>query len=1178
MLHVHRAERADRLVAALADVVAAPLSDPMDAEVVAVPTRGVERWLTQRLAARLGASDRGEDGTAGGAQDGVCAGVDFPFPGRLVSGVVAAACGLDPNADPWEPERAVWPLLELADARLDEPWLEPLAAHLDAQPAGADAAEAGSLRCDRRFGVLRHLADLYDRYAIHRPAMVRAWAAGADVDAAGAPLADDVAWQARLWRALRAELAVPSPAERIEDAAARLVADPALVTLPERLSAFGLTRLPASYLAVLSALSAGRDVHLFLLHPSPTLWRQAAELGEQLAAAHRRTDVPDSALPHNPLLASWGQDAREMQLVLARSDAPRADHHHRLTLEPSTLLERLQADVHADRPPPGEPPPGQPDRRALLAADDDSVQVHSGHGRARQVEVLRDAILHRLAEDPTLEPRDVVVMCPDIETFAPLIHAAFAASSIGVDTGDGDGAPTAGGQRLPDLRVRLADRSLRRTNPLLAVVAELLELADSRVTASQVLELASREPVRSRFRLTDDDLERLEDWVPKLGVRWGFDAAHRAPWRLGTVTANTWRAGLDRLLVGVAMSEDDRRLVGGTLPHDDVEASDIDLAGRAVELLARLQHAVTTLSGPQPVAAWTRAIADAADALTATADHDAWQSQQLHRLLDEVADEATRDGAPCATPVTLAEVRALLADRLRGRPTRANFRTGHLTVCTLVPMRSVPHRVIGLLGLDDGAFPRRTAPDGDDLVDRDPHVGDREPRSEDRQLLLDALLAATEHLLITYSGHDERSNAPRPPAVPVGELLDTADRTARTGETGEDGAERPVRERVLHRHPLQPFDPRNFSRGAIRRGQPWSFDPVALDGARAAAAGSDEPAPFLPGPLPPPEDDDGVIELDRLVAFVQHPVRAFLRQRLGVSLGDEPEEPDDGLPVELDGLGRWSVGQRLLEARLAGVDEARCVAAERARGTLPPGRLGEPVLDRVVPVVRGLVTAAAQHVGSDAEPTSVDATVTLPDGTQVAGTVAPVTGERLWQVLYSRLAAKHRLVAWVRLLAATAAQPERPLEAVSLGRGADEREPVRCARIPPLGDDPAARAERARAHLADLVDVYRRGMREPLPLYCATSAVYADARRRGRDGRAAARRAWESGYKFDGEDKDREHQLVLGGQLAATELFTELPRGDEHGAGWRDDEPSRFGRYARRLWDGLLELEEVTSR
>lgn len=1168
MLHVHRGERADRLVGALADVLAVPLSDPMAAEVVAVPTRGVERWLTQRLAARLGA--------AKGAFDGVCANVDFPFPGRLVGGAVAAACGLDPDVDPWRPERAVWPLLELVDDRLAQPWLAPLAAHLGAG-LDDDDSDTGSVRRHRRFSVVRHLADLYDRYGVHRPAMVRAWAAGANVDAAGGPLADDVVWQAQLWRSLRQRVAVPSPAERLDDAAVRLVDEPALVDLPERVAAFGLTRLPASYLAVLTALAAGRDVHLFLLHPSPALWARLDGRQAELSAIRRRTAVPADALAHHPLLASWGQDAGEMQLVVGRSDAPTTTHHHPVELEPASLLERLQADIHADRPPPGEPPPGQPDRRAPLAADDDSVQVHSCHGRTRQVEVMRDAILHLLAEDDTLEPRDVVIMCPDIETFAPLVHAAFAASAVDVDIGDRDGAGGGGGRRLPDLGVRLADRSLRQTNPLLAVVAELLDLADARMTASQVLEFASREPVRRRFRLGDDDLDRLEDWVGTLGIRWGFDAAHRAPWHLDGVAANTWRAGLDRLLLGVAMSEDDCRLVGGTLPYDDVEAADIDLAGRAAELVSRLERAVATLGGPQPVAEWTRALAEAADALASAADHETWQTQQLHGLLGEVADEAVVDGARCATPITLGEVRALLADRLRGRPTRANFRTGHLTVCTLVPMRSVPHRVVGLLGLDDGAFPRQTVPDGDDLVDRDPHVGDRDARSEDRQLVLDALLAATDHLIVTYAGHDERTNTPRPPAVPVGELLDAADRTVRTGEPDDDGdGERAARTRVVCHHPLQPFDGRNVTRGVIRRRTPWSFDPVALDGARAARHPAEVDGAWRSAPLADP--DGGLVALDDLVGFAQHPVRAFLRQRLGIRLADDAAEPDDALPVQLDGLTRWGVGQRLVESRLAGVTEDRSVAAERARHTLPPGKLAERSLAEVVGVVRELMAATADHVDATAEPASLDATVTLADGTPLAGTVAPVTGDVLWQVGYARLAATHRLAMWVRLLAATAACPDRPLEAVTIGRGSGDDERVRSVRIPPLATDPDRRAAGARAHLAGLVDTYRRGLCEPLPLYAATSAAYAEACRAGRDPQAAARRRWESAYKRRGEDADPAHQLVHGGSRTLAELLAERPRSGEHGDGWPDDEPTRLGRYARRVWDGLLAVEEVDRR
>jgi len=1151
VLHIHRAERADGLVDALRRLLVDALPDPFAPEVVAVPTRGIERWLTQRMSARLGARP--------GRFDGVCANVEFPSPRRLVGDAVAAASGIQPEEDWWLPERAVWPLLEVVDDCLSEPWLHGLSVHL-----GATGETPDPLRRARRLSTVRHLTDLFDRCALHRPEMHRAWAIGRDTDGAQRGLPADAVWQAELWRRLRERIAQPSPAERLQGACARLRDEPRLVELPQRVSLFGLTRLPAGHLHVLRALAACRDVHLFLLHPSPGLWERVAETAKTRPPIVRRSDDVTATLPANRLLASWGQDAREMQLVLSGTD-DQVDHHHPVEHRSGTLLARIQADVRADRSPPGAPLPDGQDERPLLDPDDRSVQVHACHGRARQVEVLRDAILHLLEEDPGLEPRDVIVMCPDIETFAPLIQATFGAGEV---SGEDELDALPADVRPPDLRVRLADRSLRQTNPVLGVVAQLIDLAEQRLTASQVLDLADREPVRRRFRLDDDNLSRVQDWVAQSGIRWGLDAAHRTPFKLDALRAGTWRAGIDRVLMGVAMTEDDQRLFAGVLPLDDVENRAIDLAGRFAELVDRLQASLDGLSTPQTIDGWAAAIAAAADALTATAPHEAWQRSELQRLLDDVVKEATVAGTVNTTSIALPEVRALLAERLQGRPTRANFRTGHLTICTLVPMRSVPHRVVCLLGLDDGVFPRKAPRDGDDLMLDDPHVGDRDPRTEDRQMLLDALLAASDRLIVTYTGNDERTNAPRPPAVPVGELLDIVDATVRVDDA-------PARARVVVRHPLQPFDPRNFARGALVRDRTWSFDPVTLEGARALTGPRAEPGPFLAGPLPAVEAS--IVEIEDLVRFAQHPVRAFLRQRLGISVGDFSDEVEDDLSVELDGLGKWGVGQRLLEARLAGVDGRTAALAEIARGTLPPGVLGQPVVDEVFPIVEDIVVEADGLVAGSSPPGSIDVRIVLADGRLVSGTIPGVSGNVLRTVTYSRVAAKHRLAAWVRLLALTATDPDRPFAAATVGR-AGGRARVTIARIRPLADDAAGRRECALGHLATLMDLYDRGMREPLPLYCLTSAEYAKAAAASRDPVAPGRKAWTSEWNFDHEDKDLEHQLVLGGVRAFDELLAEPPRPDEEGQGWEIADTTRLGRYARRMWAGLLASEELSAR
>jgi exodeoxyribonuclease V gamma subunit len=1149
VLYLHRSSRADYLLDALGDVLTQPLPDPMAAEVVAVPTRGVERWLTQRLSNRLGARP--------GAGDGISANIDFPFPGTLIATAMAAVditgtSGRD--NDPWSPERSVWPLLQLVDEHLGDPLMRPLAAHLRASsPTAADDTP-------RRFTAVRHLADLYDRYAVHRPGMLLAWERGS-VSTLSSPRPEDMAWQAELWRLLRHRLGPPSPAERFETAPPRIEAQPSLLDLPGRISLFGLTRLPSSHLKVLKAIAAHRDVHLFLLHPSAVLWDQVAAREPHPPAGLLRRDDPTVRLPRNPLLHSWGRDAREMQLVLAENGVTGGTHRpvHGPVHEPeppATLLGLIQADIRADRPPPGPHGPRETDDpRPLLADDDDSLRVHSCHGRARQVEVVREAVLHLLADDPTLEPRDVIVMCPDIELFAPLVSATFGAAGL------------AG---TPALRARLADRSLRQTNPLLAVAAHLLELAGSRVTASDVLDFASREPVARRFGLdtSQEALSRVERWLAGTGVRWGLDGPHRRAWKLDRVEAGTWRAGIDRLLLGVAMAEDER-LFGGVLPFGDLSSDDIDLAGRVAELVNRLTVTLDELTGPQTAQGWADALARGTARLAASAADEAWQDEQVRAALEDIAGGPPGPGE-AAGEGDLSEARSLLTDRLRGRPTRANFRTGDMTICTLVPMRSVPHRAVCLLGLDDGLFPRPGDHDGDDLLLAEPEVGDREVPSEDRQLLLDALLAAREHLVITFEGRDQHLNQRRPPAVPVAELLDVVDKTVRL-----KGTARAAREVVVVNHPLQAFNPANFAPGQLHTQDAWRFDEAYLEGARKIS-GARRPKPdFLTERLSPMGGT--TVQLSSLVRFLEHPVKAFLRERLGFYAADIPDQPSDALVVEMGPLDRWALGDRLLEARLGGADLDLALMAERGRGLLPPGPLGEAALADVRAVVQALVAEVEAAPCGQADAAAVEVDLVLPGGQALVGTVPGVRNGTILRCTYSKLGPKHRLRAWAMFLALSAAYPEMAPSAVTIGQapgGSPGRPRISVCTLGPLAESPDALQASAVKLLDVIVDLYQRGMREPLPLYCATSAAWASARRHDENPHEPARAQWaSSSEEFPGEDAEPEHLAVLGSAIPFEQLLRGPAADDETSSGWATTETSRFGRLAVRLWGPVLRHE-----
>ena len=892
-VHLHTAERTDALADGLADLLVTPLPDPFAREVVVVPARGVERWLTQRLSHRLGVGGRGGDG--------VCAGVDFVSPHSLV----AMLLGKDGD-DPWDPDRLAWPLLGVIDDVMGTPGFDDLTTHL----GGGDPTDD---RSTRRYAVARRLAGLFSSYAVQRPELIAQWRAGRDTDGAGGDLDPDLRWQAELWRRLVGRVGAPPPDVRLADTVARLRAGGDDLDLPPRLSLFGHTRLPETEVALLRALGELRDVHLWLPQASPVLWdalEPTARAGQVARAADGSAGGgrPSAAQLTRTRLARAAPHPRRAPRCRGRGGARGARHAARLA--PARPARQHRARCRRRGP--------------AAPASDESVQVHACHGAARQVDVLREVLVGLLEDDPTLEPRDILVMCPDIETYAPLISAAFGMADVAVE-----GAGHPGHQ----LRVRLADRSLAATNPLLAVASQLVELVRGRMTASQVLDVAGAEPVRARFGFGDDELERITHWVDLAGIRWGYDADHRSTFGLGGVSANTWATGVRRVLLGAAMSGLDHRQVSGTLPVDDVSDGDLDLVGRFAEFVDRLHSFLEAAEAAVSVTDWTTALGDAVHRLTATPQADVWQVAQFDRELSRI-DAGAGDST---TLLRQADVRALLRQRLRGRPTRSNFRTGTLTVCTMVPMRSVPHRVVCLVGLDDGVFPRVATVDGDDVLARRPRTGERDLRAEDRQLLLDAIVAATDKLVITYTGRGEHTGAERPPAVPLGELLDALDRTA---------AE-PVRSHVVTHHPLQPFDEANFVAGGLRGDDAFTFDRFALAGARAARADRAPTQVLVPTPLPEPEPGQaGDVSLADLQDFFAHPVRGFFR-RLRIAKPYDADEVKDSIPITLDALEKWAVGDHLAAEVLGGADavavgEALKVERPAAAG---PARHGSPRRD-----------------------------------------------------------------------------------------------------------------------------------------------------------------------------------------------------------------------------------------
>jgi exodeoxyribonuclease V gamma subunit len=853
------------------------------------------------------------------------------------------------------------------------------------------------------YTALSRIARRFLRYAEYRPEMVEAWAQGLDVGPNGAELGPQ-SWQSKLWRA--AIGSIPSNAPAREPFGARWS-----LFCPPRWSAKDSTAL------------SGQHVDIYLVQATPSL---VAVPGPRMrpAATHRlnHTLAGESAEIAGAL-AQLGE-------VVQVEDAPL----------PNTLLGWLQADLRADA---AGPP-------RILDPADSSIRIHLSHGLDRQVEVLRDAIADAFQADPTLEPRDVLVVTPDQEAAAPLLAAGFGLGEAGL-----------AGHPAHQFRLQVADRAAKSTNPLIGLLFRLLRLPDTRMTAAEILDLCAEPPIARRFGFGADKLPRLAELVEAAEIRWGLNTAHRANFGLD-VAQNTWVFGLQRLLLSVALGEQDLCYLRNVSPIDDVESSDVVLLGGISELIGRIGRLMDSLQGPAGVEAWAQRCRDGLDWLV---EADTNGLQQVYAGLARLVNDAAGSQVELNRP---GFIRALEAE-FSHLGARAAFGNGSLIAGGPSTLRWVPHRLICLLGWDAVRYPRRPRSSGDDLMAAQPRTSDPDPGFTDRQLLADAIQAAGQRLIIVAQGRHEVTNLPVSLAAPIAELLESLDRTART-PTGV-----PAGQAVTEQHSLQPFSPQSYHGSGL-----ISFDKVHYAGALATERPKTEPPDPYQGALPPRAAGQP-ITLEELLNFFAHPARALIRAQAGFGLG-EREGVDEEIPIDPNGLEKWQLGERYLRLLRTGHPVDRINAALWRSGVVPPGQLGATLLTSVSRDAAALATLSP----TQAEPQAHDIEISTASLT-LSGRVTTFDNYLLTST-FSRRNPRYLLVSWIRGLALAAAEGG-DWQAVTITR-ASNQESAAATRSVLAAPDPEA----ALHLLEQLATIYRYGCSHPIPALPRLNAEWAHLR------------------------------------------------------------------------------------
>ena len=1035
MLRVYHSNRLDVLEALMEFIVERErLDDPFEPEMILVQSTGMAQWLQMTLSQKFG----------------IAANIDFPLPASFIWDMFVRVLPEIPKESAFNKQSMSWKLMTLLPQLLEREDFTLLRHYL------TDDSDKRKL-----FQLSSKAADLFDQYLVYRPDWLAQWETGHLVEGLG----EAQAWQAPLWKALveyTDELGQPrwhraNLYQRfIETLESATTCPPGL---PSRVFICGISALPPVYLQALQALGKHIEIHLLFTNPCRYYWgdiKDPAYLAK-LLTRQRRHSFEDRELPlfrdsenagqlfnsdgeqdvGNPLLASWGKLGRDYIYLLSDLESSQ-ELDAFVDVTPDNLLHNIQSDILEleNRAVAGVNIEefSRSDNKRPLDPLDSSITFHVCHSPQREVEVLHDRLLAMLEEDPTLTPRDIIVMVADIDSYSPFIQAVFGSAPAD--------------RYLP---YAISDRRARQSHPVLEAFISLLSLPDSRFVSEDVLALLDVPVLAARFDITEEGLRYLRQWVNESGIRWGIDDDNVRELELPATGQHTWRFGLTRMLLGYAM-ESAQGEWQSVLPYDESSGLIAELVGHLASLLMQLNIWRRGLAQERPLEEWLPVCRDMLNAFfLPDAETEAAMTlieQQWQAIIAEGL------GAQYGDAVPLSLLRDELALRLDQERISQRFLAGPVNICTLMPMRSIPFKVVCLLGMNDGVYPRQLAPLGFDLMSQKPKRGDRSRRDDDRYLFLEALISAQQKLYISYIGRSIQDNSERFPSVLVQELIDYIGQSHYLpGDEALncDESEARVKAHLTCHHTRMPFDPQNY--------QPGNLQSYAREWLPAASQAGKAHSEFVqPLPFTVPE----TVPLETLQRFWAHPVRAFFQMRLQVNFRTEDSEIPDTEPFILEGLSRYQINQQLLNVLVEQDDAERLFRRFRAAGDLPYGAFGEIFWETQCQEMQQLAdrVIACRQPGQSME---IDLAC---NGVQITGWLPQVQPDGLLRWRPSLLSVAQGMQLWLEHLVYCAS-----------GGNGESRLFLRKDgewRFPPLA------AEQALHYLSQLIEGYREGMSAPL--------------------------------------------------------------------------------------------------